>query len=64
MDARRIPPRADAVEVTTAQVSDLVNRLGESECPPLFCFDAGYDAIALTDSLADVAADIVVADPR
>src|ERR1035437_9091714 len=28
--------------------------------PPLFCFDAGYDAIALTDTLSDVAADIVV----
>ena len=60
MDARRIPPKADAVEVTATQVRDLVNRLGESECPPLFCFDAGYDAIALTDTLSDVAADIVV----
>lgn len=60
MDARRIPPRADAVDVTATQVRDLVGRLGDTECPPLFCFDAGYDAIALTDTLSDVAADIVV----
>jgi hypothetical protein len=64
MDARRIPPRADAVDVTATQVRDLVGRLGDTESPPLFCFDAGYDAIALTDTLSDVAADIVVADPR
>ena len=60
MDARRIPPKADATEVTTTQVTDLVNRLGETESTPLFVFDAGYDAIALTDTLSDVAADIVV----
>ena len=60
MDARRIPPRADAVDVTATQVRDLVGRLGHTESPPLFCFDAGYDAIALTDTLSDVAADIVV----
>jgi hypothetical protein len=60
MDARRIPPRADAVDVTATQVRDLVGRLGDTESPPLFCFDAGYDAIALTDTLSDVAADIVV----
>jgi hypothetical protein len=58
------PPRADAVDVTATQVRDLVGRLGDTESPPLFCFDAGYDAIALTDTLSDVAADIVVADPR
>ena len=57
------PPRADAVDVTATQVRDLVGRLGDTESP-LFCFDAGYDAIALTDTLSDVAADIVVADPR
>ena len=60
MGARRIPPRADAVDVTATQVRDLVGRLGDTESPPLFCFDAGYDAIALTDTLSDVAADIVV----
>ena len=54
------PPRADAVDVTATQVRDLVGRLGDTESPPLFCFDAGYDAIALTDTLSDVAADIVV----
>jgi len=54
------PPRADAVDVTATQVRDLVGRLGDTESPTLFCFDAGYDAIALTDTLSDVAADIVV----
>src|SRR5665811_1590219 len=48
MDARRIPPKADATEVTTTQVTDLVNRLGETESTPLFVFDAGYDAVSYT----------------
>ena len=60
MDARRIPPEADATDVTATQVRDLVARLGETESPPLFCFDAGYDAIALTHEFADVRANIVV----
>jgi hypothetical protein len=60
MDARRIPPAADATEVTATQVRDLVGRLGETGSAPVFVFDAGYDPAALTDALGDVAADIVV----
>jgi len=60
MDARRIPPKADATDLTVSQVRDLVTRLGQSATTPVFCFDAGYDAIALTHELADVRANIVV----
>ena len=63
MDAARIPPSADAVAVTVAQIRDLVARLpkvGASEQVPVFVFDAGYDPIALTHELADVGASIVV----
>ena len=48
MDARRILSRADATDLTVSQVRDLVTRLGHSTTTPVFCFDAGYDAIALT----------------
>lgn len=60
MDAARIPPKADATDFTAGQVRDLVARLGNTGQGPVFCFDAGYDAIALTHELADVAAAIVV----
>ena len=60
MDARRIPPTADATDVTVSQVRDLVARLGETATTPVFCFDAGYDPIALTAALTDVTANIVV----
>ncbi|HZW42919.1 MAG TPA: NF041680 family putative transposase [Dermatophilaceae bacterium] len=60
MDARRIPPKADATDLTVDQVRDLVTRLGETGTTPVFCLDAGYDPIALTHELADVAAGIVV----
>jgi hypothetical protein len=64
MDARRIPPKADATETTVNQVRDLVTRLGDTPATPVFCFDAGYDPIALTHELTDVHTNIVVADPR
>ena len=60
MDARRIPPKADATDLTVSQVRDLVTRLGQSATTPVFCFDAGYDPIALTHELADARANIVV----
>src|SRR5664280_1934982 len=63
MDARRIPPRADATDVTVDQVRELVTRLGDTPGTPVFCFDAGYDPIALTHELAQVHTNIVVADP-
>ena len=64
MDARRIPPRADVTDVTVDQVRELVTRLGDTHGTPVFCFDAGYDPIALTHELAQVHTNIVVADPR
>jgi hypothetical protein len=60
VDARRTPPSGDGVVVTTDQVRDLVGRLGETEQTPVFAFDAGYDPIALTHELTDIAAVIVV----
>ena len=60
MDARRIPPTADTVTVTADQVRELVGRLGDTPVVPVFAFDAGYDAIALTHELAEVAAVLVV----
>lgn len=60
MDARRIAPTANAVEVTATQVRDLTARLGHTEQAPVFCFDAGYDAIALTHELADLRACVAV----
>ena len=73
MDARRIPVGSDTTTVTVAQVSDLTRRLhhgliqdrqpGSDHTAagvPMFVFDAGYDPIALTHDLGDVAATIVV----
>ena len=72
MDARRIPVGNDTTTVTVAQVSDLTRRLHHSRIHaqpgrdhtaaaiPIFVFDAGYDPIALTHELGDLAATIVV----
>ena len=60
LDARRIPPRADTVAATIAQVRDLVGRLGDAYPLPLFVFDAGYDPIALGAGLADARAGVLV----
>jgi len=60
LDARRIPPRADTVAATIAQVAELVARLGDAGEVPLFVFDAGYDPIALGHGLAGTRAGILV----
>ena len=60
LDARRIPPSADTVAATIAQVGELVGRLGDTEAVPTFVFDAGYDPIALGHGLAATRAAIVV----
>jgi hypothetical protein len=60
LDARRIPPRADTVAATIAQVRELVGRLGAAAAVPLFVFDAGYDPIALGAGLADARAGVLV----
>jgi hypothetical protein len=60
LDARRIPPRADTVAATVAQVGELVGRLGATDAVPTFVFDAGYDPIALGHGLAGTRAAILV----
>ena len=60
MDARRITPTENTVQVTAGQVRDLLARLGTTDTTPVFVFDAGYDPIALTHELADQSATIVV----
>ncbi len=60
LDARRIPPRADTVAATVAQLTELVGRLGDAGPVPLFVFDAGYDPIALGHDLAGTSAAILV----
>jgi len=61
MDVRRIPVSANTTALTIAQVTDLTDRLHASDPDagvPMFVFDAGYDPIALTHDLADIAADV------
>lgn len=63
LDAARIAPDRDKVAATTAQIGGLVRRLSKADTTgpvPTFCFDAGYDPIALTHQLADVRANLVV----
>lgn len=60
LDAMRIPPSADATTATIDQVQRLVDLLGDDRDVPMFVFDAGYDAIALGDGLADVRAQVLV----
>ena len=60
LDARRIPPRADTLAATLAQLGELVGRLGDAGPVPLFVFDAGYDPIALGAGLAEARAQVLV----
>jgi hypothetical protein len=60
LDARRVPAGADVGRVTAAQIRALIARLRAGERAPLFVFDAGYDPIALTVDLADLAVAILV----
>lgn len=63
VDAVRIPPGADPLAVTADQLRDLTRRLNHTTSQtqvPVFVFDAGYDAIALTHELADLNACLVI----
>lgn len=64
VDARRLSPAENTTEIAAAQVKDLLHRLPEhvgTRCePPLFVFDAGYDAVGLTQNLGDHPAQILV----
>lgn len=64
MDARRVHPTENANEVGAVQVKDFLGRLQErkqaSSEPPLFVFDAGYDAVSLTHALEGYPAQLLV----
>ena len=52
VDARRIPVGADVTDATVEQIRELLPLLDDKQTP-LFVFDAGYDPIGLTHTLAD-----------
>jgi hypothetical protein len=60
VDARRVEPEEDANRVATEQVRALVGRLPLRSAIPLFVFDAGYDPVALQQSLKGCRAQILV----
>jgi len=59
LDAIRLKPSMDATTATIGQVCRLVDLLGDSSEVAMFVFDAGYDPIALTHGLGDVAAQVL-----
>jgi len=62
VDVRRTTPAARAAQ-TVAQVKAVLRRLSASTAVPLFVFDAGYSAAALTDGLAGCRAHVLVRLP-
>ena len=57
IDVRRIPPTISATHATIDQIRELVGMLATSRPdrpPPMFVFDAGYDATAIGHALRDV----------
>ena len=59
LDVRRIPPQADTTTATIEQLRHLVDLLGDPGDVPLFVFDAGYDAIAISHDLAGVRCEVL-----
>src|SRR5438094_815101 len=60
-----LAPRRDALlenanAVAVEQVRALLGRLPVGGAPPVFVFDAGYDAVALALGLADTGATVLV----
>jgi len=60
LDVQRIAPTEDTTTATIEQVKRLVGLFGEDSPVPMFVFDAGYDAIALGDGLAETRAQVLV----
>ena len=60
MDARRIPPTADTARSPPPRSATWSAGSATRPPPPVFAFDAGYDPIALTHELTELAAVIVV----
>jgi DDE superfamily endonuclease len=51
LDVQRLHPRQNATTVAVEQIKDLLGRLAPGGAPPLVVFDAGYDAVQLTQGL-------------
>jgi hypothetical protein len=62
VDVRRTIPATRTAQ-TIAQVKSVLRRLPASDAAPLFVFDAGYSAAALTDGLAGCPAHVLVRLP-
>ncbi len=60
MDARRVRPEEDTVDVAAAQMRTLADRLSRRSAAPLFVFDAGYDPVRLQRGLEGCRAQILV----
>ena len=60
LDVRRVHPDENANDVAVAQIARLLPRLPDDGAVPLFVFDAGYDAVALQQGLANRRAALLV----
>ena len=60
IDVRRLVPGEDLGQATATQIRAQTKRLGATGKVPMFVCDAGYDPIALTVDLADVAVAVLV----
>jgi DDE superfamily endonuclease len=60
LDAKRIPPGADATQATIDQLGRLLEILPADKEVPMFVFDAGYDPIAIGHGLKDTRAQVLV----
>ena len=60
LDVQRVHPAENANAVAVTQIAGLLRRLPDGGPVPLFVFDAGYDAVALQQGLADRRAALLV----
>ena len=60
LDVRRVHPAENANDVAVAQIARLLPRLPDAGAVPLFVFDAGYDAVAVQQGLAEQRAALLV----
>jgi hypothetical protein len=60
LDVQRVHPRQNANAVAVDQITELLGRLAPGGAPPLVVFDAGYDAVQLTQSLAPLPVAVLV----
>jgi len=60
LDVQRVHPRQNANAVAVDQITELLGRLAPGGAPPLVVFDAGYDSVQLTQSLAPLPVAVLV----